>query len=431
MRWRLCSTATTRTGSRNRCVKHLLDIDLLREEIGKRSDLIAESLQHTKSGLDTAIRTMQSTTFDLEAMRSSLKTKGETSFAVPTDDHPNDPRGLSGFRVEYAWCEETLRGKLVISVDGSQIYPEGHLRFACAVVNVGSATYLYNNPVEYEGTSRPRLLVADDLLTNDGSMQRMLSKEALDLERLKAEVQHASALLESAKPRESFLFMDGPLIYSFLEPRTEVTKRRVVETLLKLLELCDEKKVYIVGYLAASRSADWVNSLRYTVLCDRIPTACKQCIADCRGIKNVACYPLIGITDASIYGSVLAPGERSSAFTVQRKILDFYKSSTCDYRKRISATYIKLANGEVVRLEFPYFEWMSDEDLERIHAVTLAQSILGFGYPYVLIRAHEKAVITMPEREGFYDILDRYLTTKFHMNLVESSKRKLKRESII
>jgi hypothetical protein len=49
----------------------------------------------------------------------------------------------------------------------------------------------------------------------------------------------------------------------------------------------------------------------------------------------------------------------------------------------------------------------------------------------VLICAHEKAVITMPEREGFYDILDRYLTMKFHMPLVESSKRKLKRESII
>lgn len=93
--------------------------------------------------------------------------------------------------------------------------------------------------------------------------------------------------------------------------------------------------------------------------------------------------------------------------------------------------YIKLASGEVVRLEFPFYDWMSDEDLERIHAVALAQSILGFGYPYVLIRAHEKAIITMPEREGFYDILDRHLTGRFHVPLVESSKRKLKRESVI
>ena len=410
----------------------MLDIDALREEIARRSDLIAESLQHTKTGLDTAVKTMQATTFDLETMKSSLKTKGEDSFAVPTDDHPNDPRKLPGFRPEQAWCAEALRDRFVVSVDGSQIYPEGHLRFACAVVNVGSVSYLYTEPVQYQGLSRPRLLVADDLLTSDGgSVQRLLSKEALDLERLKAEVQHASELLESAKPRESFLFMDGPLIYSFLEPRTEVTKRRVVETLLKLLELCDRKQVFIVGYLAASRSADWVNTLRYTVLCDRIPTACKECVADCRGIKNVACYPLIGLTDASIYASILAPGERSSSFTVQRNILGYYKSVSCDYREKISATYIKLPDGEVVRLEFPFYDWMSDEDLERIHSVTLAQSILGFGYPYVLIRAHEKAVITMPEREGFYDILDRHLTGKFHMPLAESSKRKLKRESVI
>jgi hypothetical protein len=413
-------------------VTDLLDIDALREEIARRSDLIAESLQHTKSGLDTAVKTMQATTFDLETMKSSLKTKGEDSFAVPTDDHPNDPRRLPGFRPEQVWCAETLRDRFVVSVDGSQIYPEGHLRFACAVVNVGSVSYLYTEPVQYQGISRPRLLVADDLLTSGGgSVQRLLSKEALDLERLKAEVQHASELLETAKPRQSFLFMDGPLIYSFLEPRTEVTKRRVVETLLKLLELCDKKQVFVIGYLAASRSADWVNTLRYTVLCDRIPTGCKECVADCKGIKNVACYPLIGLTDSSIYASILAPGERSSSFTVQRNILGYYKSGSCDYREKISATYVKLAGGEVVRLEFPFYDWMSDEDLERIHSVTLAQSILGFGYPYVLIRAHEKAVITMPEREGFYDVLDRHLTGKFHVPLAESSKRKLKRESII
>jgi hypothetical protein len=280
--------------------------------------------------------------------------------------------------------------------------------------------------------SRPRLLVADDLLISDnGSVQRLLSKEALDIERLKAEVQHASELLESAKPRQSFLFMDGPLIYSFLDPRTETSKRRVIDTLLKLLELCDKKQVFIIGYLAASRSADWVNTLRYTVLCDRIPTACKECMVACRGIKNVACYPLVGVTDASVYASILGPAERSSSFTVQRNILGYYKSTPCDYREKISAMYIRLQGGEVVRLEFPFYDWMSDEDLERIHSATLAQSILGFGYPYVLIRAHEKAIITMPEREGFYDVLDRYLTGKFHMALAESSKRKLKRESII
>ena len=414
----------------------LLDVDLLREEIVKRSDLIAESLQHTKSGLDTAIRTMQTTRFDLESMKSSLKTKGEDSFAVPTDDHPDKPRTLPGFRPEQDWCAETLRHKLVVSVDGSQIYPEGHLRFACAVVNVGSVSYLYTEPVRYSGLSRPRLLVADDLVSSDGgSVQHMLSKQALDLERQKSEVQHASELLKSAKPCESFLFLDGPLIYSFLDPIRHLVPgasyRGVIETLLRLLELCDQRHVYVIGYLASPRSAHWVNSLRYTVLCDRVPTACKQCVTDCGGFRNVACSSLIGITDATIYASILAPGQRSSSFTVQEKILNSYKSATCDYREKISATYIKLAGGEVVRLEFPFYDWMTDEDLERIHSVTLAQSILGFGYPYVLLRAHEKAVITMPEREGFYDILDRYLTTKFHMPLAESSKRKLKRESII
>ena len=153
----------------------LLDIDALREEIARRSDLIAESLQHTKTGLGTAIKTMETTTFDLETMKSSLKTKGEDSFAVPTDDHPDDPRKLPGFRPDQAWSTETLRGKFVLSVDGSQIYPEGHLRFACAVVNVGSVSYLYTEPVQYQGISRPHLLVADELLTSDGGSSLLTS----------------------------------------------------------------------------------------------------------------------------------------------------------------------------------------------------------------------------------------------------------------
>jgi hypothetical protein len=225
--------------------------------------------------------------------------------------------------------------------------------------------------------------------------------------------------------------MDGPLIYSFLEPRSDISKRRIIGVLMQLLELCDQRKVFVSGYLAASRAADWVNSLRYAILCDRTPTACEDCISECKGMRNVSCYSLIGLTDSTLFNALLSPGERSSVFTVQRKILGFYRSASADYREKISAFYVKLDRNEVARIEIPYFDWMTEDDVERIHKITLAQMILGFGYPYVLTRAHEKAVITGPERDGFYDLLDRFLAGRFGLDLRESSKRRLKRESVI
>jgi hypothetical protein len=402
----------------------------LRSELSSRSDLIAESIKHTSGGLGIALDRMRAGV-DVESIKSAVKTKGEDSFALPLDTDPEAPKSIDGFRNDQTWATETLADQFVASVDGSQIYPEGHLRFACALVNIGSARFHYVDPVEYLGVSKPRLLVGDELLTWYGATQRILSKEDLDRTRLEMEVQHAKEILESARPRESFLYMDGPLIYSFLEPRTEITKRRILKLLMDLLEACDSKKVFVIGYLAASRAADWVNSLRYSLLCDRIPTACEKCIADCKGIRNVACFPLIGLTDSSVYNHILRVGDRSSTFTIDRKILSHYKTDSSDYSKKISAFYIKIGQSEVARLETPYFDWMNEEDVERIHRATLGQAILGFGYPYALIRAHEKAIVTSPERDGFYDLLDRYLSGHFSSDLHESSKRKMKRESII
>jgi NurA-like 5'-3' nuclease len=148
-------------------------------------------------------------------------------------------------------------------------------------------------------------------------------------------------------------------------------------------------------------------------------------------MRNVACYSLIGLTDSTLFNALLSPGERSSVFTVQRKILDFCKPGSADYREKITAFYVKLDRNEVARIEIPYFDWMAEDDVERIHRIALAQMILGFGYPYVLTRAHEKAVITGPEKDGFYDLLDRFLAGRFGSDLRESSKRRLKRESII
>lgn len=409
----------------------MLDIDLLRSELSVRSDLIAESFEHTRAGLGAALKCMKDEPLDLETIKSSLKSKGEDSYAFPVDSDPQAPKPIPGFRKDQAWTEEVLRDQFVSSVDGSQIYPEGHLRFNCALVNMGSARFHYGDPVEYLGVSKPHLLVGDDLLVTQGSFQRLISKEDLDRTRLEMEVKHASEILESAKPKESFLFMDGPLIYSFLDPRSDISKRRIVGLLMQLLELCDQRKIFVSGYLAASRAADWVNSLRYAVLCDRIPTACENCISECKGMRNVACYSLIGLTDSSLFNALLSPGERSSIFMVQRKILDFYKSSSVNYREKIAAFYVKLDRNEVARIEIPYFDWMTEDDVERIHKITLAQMILGFGYPYVLTRAHEKAVITGPEKDGFYDLLDRFLAGRFGSDLRESSKRRLKRESII
>jgi len=61
---------------------------------------------------------------------------------------------------------------------------------------------------------------------------------------------------------------------------------------------------------------------------------------------------------------------------------------------------------EIARVEIP--QWVArDEDLLNLtHTLVFDQCQRGQGYPVALSEAHEQAVVTMVDRENFWQVVD-------------------------
>ena len=81
---------------------------------------------------------------------------------------------------------------------------------------------------------------------------------------------------------------------------------------------------------------------------------------------------------------------------------------------------------EVIRLEFP--EWIAKNNqlVNNICSCILDQTNKGSGYPVCLAEAHEQAVVKGPDREFFYQCIER-LGIKCNKKITLSQKISKKR----
>lgn len=95
------------------------------------------------------------------------------------------------------------------------------------------------------------------------------------------------------------------------------------------------------------------------------------------------------IPDRLLVDAIIEAGARTPCFKV-------YSKPLLDSNIKLLAFYLKIDNGNILRIEFlEKFRNFIDD----IHLAILAQSILGNGYPLALQRAHELAVLTKDDRK--------------------------------
>ncbi|MEX2690504.1 MAG: DNA double-strand break repair nuclease NurA [Candidatus Njordarchaeia archaeon] len=408
----------------------MLDFDIVREHLNNRKDDFRKYFHMRKIGRNRALELLDHMN-KRDLLVRLINEKNLELNALEDYAYPSEEVNFKKFKLAEAPALELLRNWQVIAVDGSQIYPDPHLSLFMAVINIGWITLLYNDSnTEYHSASEPQLLTPSDFLDLNLGILRYSFKEHIDYIRLVGELQKAKELAEASvsSNKRTIIMLDGPIIFSFLEPRNKRYIEKFLTPLLELIEYCDRKGIYIIGYLATSRSREVSNLLRYLFLCKYPWPRCNSCIEEHGGIYKIPCSELINVTDVSLYGTYLNRNERSSVFLSRnRKILDFYKH----YKDKIGLFYIKDSNNKVSRIELPIFDWYSEKDLQDIANIVSAQAKLGLGYPYALLRAHEAAVIKSKDRELFYRILDKFMYENFGIELKETPKRKYKRESII
>jgi len=106
-----------------------------------------------------------------------------------------------------------------------------------------------------------------------------------------------------------------------------------------------------------------------------------------------------GVTDADLYLPLLKPGQRSAVFSIQ-------SSSADDYPGQLALHFFCLQVGSagspaLARVEVPAWVIKVQERLDALHALLVDQcrTLGGRGYPYLLHRAHEIAVVQRGDRE--------------------------------
>jgi hypothetical protein len=112
----------------------------------------------------------------------------------------------------------------------------------------------------------------------------------------------------------------------------------------------------------------------------------------------------IGLTDGHLF-DFLAPGERSALFVHASPNNEIY------YRERGHLIYFFYLNAgrpgkdALLRVEVPEWVARDPQRLDLVHSALVAQSQVSDGFPYILMRAHELAVVTVAERRAFEEMV--------------------------
>jgi NurA domain-containing protein len=178
--------------------------------------------------------------------------------------------------------------------------------------------------------------------------------------------------------------VDGTLLFSVLEERPrDFLRNRFYTEFVHHLERLRRARVPVAAYASRSRGTDLVRLFR--AVCGSTPLTCDVC----RGAHACA---LRGLTDAHVLGQGLDPWHRSGVFRVRSNVHDPYYGIHRVY-------FFLLATGdEIARVEVPEWVAQSRQLLDTLHAVLVDQCQKGFGYPAVLARADDRAVVSLSDR---------------------------------
>lgn len=287
-----------------------------------------------------------------------------------------------------------------LASDGAEIDPDRHGGSGdFYLINVGRARIPYGQPhrdVELRSVSTLGYTDEDLFIADPRDPRRQVPMRDRHLDALRT-VQELRALADLAES-EAELFpdvpaialVDGTLLFSVLEERPrDFLRSRFYSEFVAQLERLRRARVAVAAYASRSRGIDVVHLFR--AVCGSTPLVCEVC-------NGAHACAMRSLTDANLIGRGLQRWERSGLFRVRSNVHDPYYGGSRAY-------FFLLATGdEIARVEVP--EWVARDQalVGTLHGALVDQVSKGFGYPAVLARADDRAVISLGDR-GVLDTL--------------------------
>src|SRR5438874_1627672 len=305
--------------------------------------------------------------------------------------------------------------------DGAEIDPDRHGGSGdFYLINIGRVRIPYGQPErEVELRSVSSLGYTDDDLfivdPRDPRRQVPMRDRHLDAQRAVEELRALADLGESEPTQVSpaVALVDGTLLFSVLEERPrDFLRSRFYSDFVHQLERLRRARIPVAAYASRTRGIDLVHLFR--AICGSTPLVCSVC-------NGAHACALRGLTDASLLGRGLRRWDRSGLFRVRSNVHDPYYG--------VHRVYFFLLNtgDEIARIEIP--EWVARDQglLGTLHGILVDQCLKGFGYPAVLARADDRAVISLGDRSVLDTLVQQELARR---GVVARPSAKLSRKQV-
>ena len=207
--------------------------------------------------------------------------------------------------------------------------------------------------------------------------------------------------------------VDGTLLFSVLEERPrDFLRSRFYSDFVHQLERLRQARIPVAAYASRTRGLDLVHLFR--AICGSTPLVCSIC-------TGAHACALRGLNDAHLIGRGLERWERSGLFRVRSNVHDPYYG--------IHRVYFFLLNtgDEIARIEIPEWVARNQAQLNQLHGMLVDQCMKGFGYPAVLARADDRAVISLGDRSVLDTLVQQELARR---GVVARPSAKLSRKQV-
>jgi hypothetical protein len=286
----------------------------------------------------------------------------------------------------------------VLGMDGSQIYPDRHEGAACFLINVGAvhlhygiggqAVQFFSEPMLFSGYEEDAMILHE-------SPQELVNCRRQELE-FQVGVEHAKKMKAVCCFGEPSLYMcDGSLIFWHLESKSPEAKQRFLTCYLTSLQQLYEDRVLCAGYISLTKSKELTNVVRLAI---------SEFAAELHLESLAQQFPwpvLDRMVDATIVQFFLELFHRTIVFKNHAPI-------SKNYPPHLHPHFFYMHVGhEIARIEIPAWIAGSAELIETVSMIILDQCRKGDGYPVALAEAHEQAVVKGPDREFFYQLVQR------------------------
>lgn len=279
----------------------------------------------------------------------------------------------------------------IVAGDGSQIYPDSHGLALYYLINIGTIVFRYGSgraPIvaTYPTVSSEAESLDDESETISGPIVNA-RRDVGELTRI------ADLALTESQATSTVALMDGTLaLWVQTAAIPEAEQDRVQRDYVQQLDRLQAARLPIGAFLSRPRSTN-LNQLAWLATFADPEKALASVLHE-RGAA------FKGLHDTTVLAAVLQPGQRSALFEVAPAWNTLYR----DRGHSIHFFYVRvgtMAQPEIARVEVPVWVAQDRSAVDLLHAAIVEQCRVSVGYPYVLARAHEIAVVTNAERAEF------------------------------